>query len=182
MNKQTIMILGAGQLQVPILQRARERGYRIIVVSPDKKQPGIRYADEVVELDVRDEKNILDAAIKYKIDGITTDQTDLPVRTAAYVAENMGLPGIGYDVGCLFTDKFKMREKSRYLGILSPRYKLTHSLEQALNAIDQIGLPAIIKPIDSQASHGVSKVNSIDDLIQNYGDAASFSRVGGGTA
>lgn len=177
--KQKVMILGAGQLQVPILERAKERGYEIIIVSPDSSQPGIPYADYVVNADVRDEKAILQAAQEYRINGITTDQTDLPVRTAAYVADQMGLPSIGYKIGCLFTDKYKQRKISSQLGISSPKFHLTHSLEEALDHITEIGYPAIIKPIDSQASHGVAKITNENELIEKYQDAVAYSREGG---
>ncbi len=177
--KQRVMILGAGQLQVPILEKAKERGYEIIIVSPDSSQPGIPYADYVVNADVRDEKAILQAAQEYRINGITTDQTDLPVRTAAYVADQMELPSIGYEIGCLFTDKYMQRERSSHLGIASPKFVLTHSLEEALNHISEIGYPAIIKPIDSQASHGVAKITNEKELTEKYQDAVAYSREGG---
>jgi len=177
--KQRIMILGAGQLQVPILEKAKERGYEVVIVSPDPDQPGIPYADFIVNADVRDEIAILAAAREYQINGITTDQTDLPVRTAAYVADQMGLPSIGYETGRLFTDKYRQREKSSQLGISSPKFFLTHSLEEALDHISEIGYPAIIKPIDSQASHGVARITNENELTEKYQDAVAYSREGG---
>ena len=83
------------------------------MVSQDFKE----YADKIYDLDLRRQDEILEIAQKEKIDGIITDQTDIPVRTMAYVADNMGLPGIGYDTACLFTDKGKMRQKLEELGI-----------------------------------------------------------------
>ena len=177
--KKRVMILGAGQLQVPILEKAKERGYEIIIVSPDVNQPGIPYADFVVKADVKDQEVILRAAREYRIDGITTDQTDLPVRTAAYVADMMCLPSIGYDMGCLFTNKYMQRERCRALGIPSPRFSLTYSAEEAINSLKEIGIPAIIKPIDSQASHGVAKISNEKELKEKYQEAAAYSRDGG---
>ena len=110
------MILGAGQLQIPIIEKAKERGYTVIVVSPDADEPGVGCADYYVNADVRNYEKIIDAANYYKIDGITTDQTDIPVRTAAYVAEKMGLSGIGYEKGLLFTNKYMQRIKCKELG------------------------------------------------------------------
>lgn len=175
-SKKRVMILGAGQLQVPILEKAKERGYEIVVVSPDTNQPGIPYADYVVKADVRDKETILDAARKFRIDGITTDQTDLPVRTAAYVAEKMGLHGIGYKTGCLFTDKYAQREKCVELGIPSPRFALACTLEEARERINYIGFPVIIKPIDSQSSSGVALINNEEELEEKYRNAVKYSR------
>lgn len=174
------MILGAGQLQMPIIQRAKERGLRVIVVSPGTSDPGFMFADKIVHLDVRDKYGILEAARKFKIDGITTDQTDLPVRTVAYVAQEMGLPGIPYEIGCLFTDKYKMRKRCTELGIPTPRYALVYSIDETIEFYKKCQYNnMIIKPVDSQASHGVSKIISENKVQEYFQEAASYSRSGG---
>ncbi len=173
-----IMILGAGPLQVPIIQRAKERGLYVIVISPDEKQPGVKYADKHLGIDVRSQKDILDKARELKIDGITTDQTDLPVRTAAYVADNMGLPSIGYDKGCLFTDKFLMREKCKEIGVYVPEYALVSDIKEAEHFFEKCNSSIIIKPVDSQGSYGVAKINTKEELRIHFDEAKTFSRDG----
>ena len=177
-SRKTIMILGAGQLQIPILQRAKERGLRTVVVSPESNQPGCRYADVIVPLDVRDEIGILKAAEENHIDGVTTDQTDLPVRTAAYISERMGLPGISYELGCLFTDKYKQREKCKELGISVPRFTKVRTSEEAEQFYKECKTPVVMKPIDSQASHGVSKVIDESQIHTFFHEAAGYGRSG----
>ena len=51
------------------------------------------------------------------------EQTDAATATAAFVAERMGLPGIGYEVALAATNKWRMREKCREAGIPLPRYR-----------------------------------------------------------
>ena len=46
-QKNKIMIVGAGVYQVPLIQRAKERGLETIVVSPDGNYPGLAIADKV---------------------------------------------------------------------------------------------------------------------------------------
>ena len=43
MNK--IFVLGAGQMQVPIIKKVKERGDYCIVADFDKYAPGMKYAD-----------------------------------------------------------------------------------------------------------------------------------------
>lgn len=172
----TVMILGAGQLQVPLIQRAKERGYTVIAVSPDLSQPGVDFADEVLPLDVCDEEGILAAAIDKGIDGITTDMTDLPVRTAAFVAEKMRLPGIGYKLGCLFTDKELMRKTAKMVGVAVPKFGAYSSYDDI--PVDSLEFPVIAKPADSQASHGVSKVHSVAELEVAFYEAYEYSHSG----
>lgn len=172
------MILGAGMYQVPIIERAKERGIYTVAVSPDGDYPGLTIADKVYYYDVRDEKKVLEAAQAEKIDGITTDQTDVAVRTVAYVAEQMGLPGIGYETAVLFTDKNLMRETSKKLGLPTiPSWKVA-SLEEAMEKFRILNSVAIIKPVDSQGSRGVYRIESTEELLEKYSQAERFSRAG----
>ena len=50
-----IMILGAGVYQVPIIQKAKEKGLYTIAVSPRGNYPGLKIADKTYDLDVRDQ-------------------------------------------------------------------------------------------------------------------------------
>lgn len=173
-----IMVLGAGIYQVPLIQRAKDRGIFTIAVSPDGDYPGLKLADKIYYYDVRDEEKVLNAAREEKIDGITTDQTDVAVRTVAYVAEEMGLPGIGYETAKLFTDKNMMRERSREIGLPTiPSWKVS-SLEDALLRFRELNAEAIIKPVDSQGSRGVYRIDSTETLLEKYNSSAMHSRTG----
>lgn len=177
-NNKRIMILGASDLQVPLITKAKERGLFVIVVSPSKDEPGKRFADITIECDVRDELFLLEKAKELKIDGIITDQTDIAVRTVAFVSEKMGLPGIGYETAKLFTDKYLMRERCKEIGVPTLRYILTNELEDALRFYNSIGSDLILKPVDSQGSRGVSLINSKQKLVEKFKEAIGYSRSG----
>ena len=174
----TVMILGAGVLQIPLIERALERGFQTVVVSPVPSEPGHAIATHSEICDVVDEAGVLELARKYNIDGIITDQTDLPVRTVSYVANKLGLPGIDYDVACLFTDKYLMRERCRELGIRTLRYSLCHSLDEVVAFYESIGGDIILKPVDNQGSKGVYRISSKRDIHDKFGDAFGYSRSG----
>ena len=171
-----ILVLGAGSLQVPLIQTVKSRGYRAIVVSLYEDEPGMQIADEKVIADFCDEDIILDYALKYDICGILTDQTDIPVRTVAYVAEKMNLPGIGYETACIFTNKFLMREKCQELGIPTIRFRLAYGIGDAILFYEEIGRDVILKPINNQGSKGVYRISSLDELYAKYYEAERYSR------
>lgn len=173
-----LMILGAGVYQVPILTRAKEKGYYTIAVSPDGDYPGLQIADKVYYIDVRDKEKVLEAAAAEKIDGITTDQTDLAMETIAYVAEHLGLPGISYECARLFTDKSLMRIKGEQLGIPTIRSRVTDTAEEAADFLKELGRPAMIKPVDNQGSRGIFLVHNAEELQEHYDLARSFSKTG----
>ena len=173
-----IMILGAGRYQVPIIEAAKELGYETIAISPQGAYPGLEIADKVYNLDVRDEHGILSVARGEKISGVLTDQTDIAVRTVAYVAEHMGLPGIGYETARLFTDKYMMRERSLELGLPTIRHRLSHTLDEAMEFFREIGRAAILKPVDNQGSRGVYLIESEPELEDRFYKTSSFSPTG----
>jgi cysteine synthase A len=109
---------------------------------------------------------------------VVSEQTDVAVVTTAYVAEQMGLPGIGTEAAEAATDKFLMRERCRVAGVPIPRYELVETVEQATAAASSIGLPVVIKPVDGQASRGVARVWDAADLSFWFRKSKERSRSG----
>lgn len=176
MTKGNILVLGAGALQIPLINKVIEKGYNPVVVSLHSDEPGMQMVKDTIVADFVEEELMLQYSRQYDIVGIVTDQTDLPVRTVAYVSETMGLPGIGYETACLFTDKFKMREKCKELGIKTLEYALVDSLEAARSFYKNIGKDIIIKPLHNQGSKGVCKVTTLAELEEKYGEAERYSQ------
>lgn len=172
----TVLILGANTLQLPLIQKANELGYNTLVVSPVTDEPGHSIATFSEKCDVVDEEGVLALAKKYDICGIITDQTDLPVRTVAYVANKLDLPGNDYEVARIFTDKYLMREKCKEIGIKTVNYKLCHTLDEAVKFYNIVNRDVILKPVDNQGSKGVSKITSLDELKNKFNEAIMYSR------
>ena len=176
MPEKNILVLGAGALQIPLINRVKEKGFNPVVVSLHSDEPGMKIVKDTIVADFVEEELMLKYAQQYNVVGVVTDQTDLPVRTVAYVSEKMGLPGIDYETACLFTDKYKMREKCRELGIDTLEYKLVESLDEARDFFLDISKPIILKPIINQGSKGVCKVTTIEELELQYKEAEKYSR------
>src|SRR5215831_10798249 len=102
----TIHILGAGQWQIPAIKLAKALGYRVFVTDMYQERPGHQLADDYEVVDITDREQTLRAAGARRIDGIVCDTTDVGVPTMAWVAERLGLPGIGYDTALNFTNKY----------------------------------------------------------------------------
>ena len=175
-EEKNILVLGAGALQVPLIDRVKERGFNPVVVSLHDDEPGMKLVKDTIIADFCDEELMLQFARQFSVVGVVSDQTDLPVRTVAYVSEKMDLPGIGYETASLFTDKFRMREKCRELGIDTLQYKLVGTFEEAKKFFTNLGKPVILKPINNQGSKGVCKVSSLKELESQYQEATKYSR------
>lgn len=172
-----LMILGAGVYQYPLVEYA-SRHYSVILAAPEVSEPFRKLVSKIFILDLRQKEKILQIAREEKVDGIITDQTDIPVRTVAYAAEKLHLPGIGYETACLFTDKNKMRERLEELKLpVLPRI-CTDSLDKALAFSKAHPYPQIIKPTDNQGSRGVFKIESEEDLRRRFEEAKQHSSAG----
>lgn len=173
----TIMIIGAGDCQLPLVQEAA-KDCRVVLVAPQIDERFLPLAASTYRLDVREEARILEVARAEHIDGVMTDQTDMPVRTVAYVAEQLGLPGISAKTGILFTNKADMRRRMAELGLPVMPYRETDTLEEAEDFFQSRKGPFIIKPEDNQGSRGVAKVATLDELRAKYAEAAGYARSG----
>jgi carbamoyl-phosphate synthase large subunit len=176
--KEKLMIVGAAKFTVPVIELSKKMGFETLVVSIAGDYPGLAIADRAYEVDVRDKEAILRIARKEGIQGILTDQTDLPVPSVAYVAEKMGLPGIGYECALRITDKLKCREYCREKGFPVPAFVCAASLEEALRKSIEIGFPLVVKPTDSMAARGISIVNEPAELESKFQHAISSSTNG----
>lgn len=169
-----IMVIAGGTWQCPIVQMAKKKGYFVICSNLYEDSPAFKFADVGVVANVLDKEKNLEIAREYKPDAVLTEQTDIAVTTVAYVAEKLGIKGVGLDIAGRFTNKYKMREFTSKAGFPSPRFKLCHSIEEAKEFLQEVP-HSIIKPIDSQSSRGIHIVKSEADIEENFADCIQYS-------
>lgn len=176
--KKKLAIVGAGDFQLPLVQEASTDN-DVVLIAPVIDERFKPYIKDCCLIDVRNQEAALAFCRDQNIDGIITDQTDISVRTVAYVAEKMGLPGIGYEKGILFTDKSRMREEMVKAEIPCLPNKTVHNLESAVEFFQELkGKPVIIKPLDSQGSRGIYACHSEQEIKRYYSESESFSSTG----
>ena len=171
-------VLGGGLWQIPTIRLAKELGHEVLVTGSDPAAPGAAFADAYEAVDIRDRAGTLAAARRRRIDGIVCDTTDVGVPTAAYVAEALGLPGIGLETALRFTNKHAMRDAAAAAGVRNPRYAAVADEAQLAEAARAVGFPLIVKPVDSQSSRGVAKVAAPEALPAAFVAARAASAAG----
>lgn len=172
-----ILILGAGEGQVPLIQRAKNAGCYVIVVSPNGNYPGFEYADRCVYADISNAEKILEVAIELQIDAIATDQTDVSISSVQYVAQVLDLPCIKCNNIDNFRYKSLMREICRKNGIPTIRFCSTNDVNEAICFYNSLSAhKAILKPVDSQGSRGVIVVQALAELQEAFPIAQKYSK------
>ncbi len=172
-------VLGGGMWQVPTIQLARSMDYRVLVTDMYQQRPGYAFADWHEVVDIADRRQTLAAARRYHIDGIVCDTTDVGVPTAAFVAEQEDLPGVGLQTARRFTDKHLMRETLASAGFPQPTFAMVESVAELDSAAERIGFPLVVKPVDNQSSRGVRVVHHRNNLAHAFADAQRHSRQSG---
>ena len=101
---------------------------------------------------------------------------DPGVITAAYVAEQMGLPNVGpYESVCILQNKGRFREFLTKNGFTVPTAKYYNNIDDALKDVEMFNWPVIVKPTDSAGSKGVTRVEKSEDLEKSIQYALSYS-------
>jgi biotin carboxylase len=173
-----LMIVGASVLQLPAILKAKEMGLHVAVVDFNPQAIGIPYADEYYNASTMDEDAVLAAAEKYQPDGIMTLATDMPMRGVAKTSDKLHLHSISYETAVKATDKYDMIKAFKEHNVPSPWYFVVDTLDELKAHMADVTFPCIIKPTDNAGSHGVAKVYSFQELLENYEYAHSCSRHG----
>ena len=170
------MLLGGLRYLLPVIEEAHKLGVHVITADYLPDNIAHKYSDEYCNVSIIDKEAVLKAAQELQIDGILSHAVDPGVTSAAYVAEEMGLPfQCSYEAACILQDKSRFREFLTENGFNCPHARGYSNVEDALKDIDFFTWPVIVKPVDSAGSKGVTKVESPQDLSKAIETALSSS-------
>ncbi|MDR2306788.1 MAG: D-alanine--D-alanine ligase [Paucimonas sp.] len=90
--------------------------------------------------------------------------------------ECLGIPytGSGILASALAMDKLRTKQVWQSLGIPTPRHAVLGSEQDCVAASAELGFPLIVKPAHEGSSIGMAKVNSEQELVAAWKDAAKY--------
>lgn len=163
----TVVLIGVGFDQVPMIDRARELGCCIIGLDANPSAIGGPLCDYFYIGDIKD-PDIVEGLISMhrgrhggqSIDGVICPATELG-PSAGKLIDKYHLNGIGEKTAYRMTNKVERRIMLDQLGILQPFWGLP---------IDNWNrFPCIIKPAMLSAAVGVKRINNLEQLaIEEY--------------
>lgn len=170
-----IMILPAGWEQVPLIKAAKARGLWVLAVHEDPKAEGRAHADAFEACSSRELDKLVALARKHEIDSVATDACDYSTYAAAYLSEALGFPALSLHAAVCGTNKRLQRERVRAAGLPQPEFVATHSVEEARAALERMGLPVVVKPVDNRGAFGVTVVTKPGQFHEAFLEAAANS-------
>ena len=172
-----ILVFPGTQWQVPLIEKIQEMGHQALVVNPDPEAPGMKKADKTLISDIFDKDKVVAYGKEQHIDAVMSDECDIAMNMVAELGKAFNVPTMDEETAALFTDKFLMREFSKRHGLKYPEYKFCKTVDDAIALQKEINKPIIIKPLDSNASHGVFKCSNEEEIREHFAESMSFSRV-----
>jgi biotin carboxylase len=154
----TLLIIGAGRLQMPAYIVGRRLGLHLVGVDRNSQAPGLAMADASYPIDTRDVEGIMTVARRHAVDGVVTLCTDQPVRVVSAVAAQLGLRAISPEAAALATNKAAMRDAFARAGAPSPKHRRVRNKAALSEAIADLGLPVIVKPPAASGSRGICTI------------------------
>lgn len=171
-----LAIIGGGVMATYFGAACHRLGYEGHYFSmPDGKvDDGI--VDVYHEINIFEKERITDICREIGVDGVVAT-TELSVPIAAFVAEQLGLLGVPYEVAQVVTNKYRNRECVKDLKeLLSPKYVEATCIEDIKTS--DIPYPMILKPTNLGGKRGITVVYNESELPKAFDYATESFRKG----
>lgn len=128
-----------------------------------------RYLSGYVQAPLRDPDAVLQALRREMMrTGVSFDRVECLwepfVELAAWLREQLGIPGMSYETAFAFRDKEAMKRRVEAAGLRVPHHAKCSTQDEVRAAVARIGYPVCIKPIAGAGSADTFRVDSSDEL------------------
>lgn len=155
-----VLILNTSHNDLRLILALKEMGFYVVSIGNRPGLVGEKYVNQYIQMDYSCKEEVLALSRKLNIDAICACCNDIGVITAAYVAEEMGLPGHdSYENTLIMHHKDRFKKFAREYGITTPQSEYFFEEEDAVKWLDKAEYPIIVKPTDLSAGRGVAKAD-----------------------
>lgn len=174
----TLMIIGAGKAQVPLIEAAKRENYHTVVCDLNPTAPGVSIADKYCRVSTKDRDGLLSVAKNNEIHGVVAN-SEYAMCDVAYITENLGLVGNSEYSIAILSSKSRFREAQKQAGLYAPRFVTVAPYKQ-YKQLDEndIFFPNIIKPDMSSGSRGTVLIAKPENIENDLIKAMKISRNG----
>lgn len=174
-----ILIIGAGDYQLPAILRARQMGHAVYCVDYKEGQPGFDSADGYKIIDVKDRNACLEYARELSVDGVLSWGATLTLPTVSYIGQSLNLPCMPMATSVMSMNKYHIKATLDGCGLNSAgqAFEINNWDEARQRAFT---LPFVVKPADGSGSKGVCIVREqqeIEQALQYAFDSARNSQI-----
>jgi phosphoribosylglycinamide formyltransferase 2 len=172
-----IMLLGSGELGKEFVIAAKRLGQYVIAVDAYNDAPAQQVADEREVIDMLNGAELDRIVAKHRPDIIVPEIE--AIRTERfYDYEAQGIKVIPSAKAANFTMNRKaIRDlAAKELGLRTADYRYANSLEELQQAVNEVGIPCVVKPLMSSSGKGQSVIKNSNDIENAWEYAQSGKR------
>jgi len=176
-NSTKIMLLGSGELGKEVAIEANRLGCEVIAVDRYPNAPAMLVAQKSHVVDMKNKEALLEIIRREKPDYILPEIEALSIE-ALFEAEKEGFNVIP---NAEAVNKTMHRKNIRVfaaeeLGLKTSKYKFVKSLDELNEAVKEIGIPCVVKPVMSSSGHGQSIIKNADEIEKAWNFAQEDAR------
>ncbi len=171
------MLLGSGELGKEFVIAAKRLGQFVVAVDSYSGAPAQQVADVAEVIDMLD-GSALDALIARHHPDIIVPEIEAIRTERFYAYEQQGIQVVPSARAANFTMNRKaIRDlASKELGVRTARFRYAASLAELQEAVAEIGLPCVVKPLMSSSGKGQSTVRCAGDVEAAWNYSQSGKR------
>ena len=181
--KHKVLILGTLGEFTELVQKAKKRGYEVVVCDGYPDGIARKYADKDYTIPVTDIDSIAQMCREEKIDGIITSFSDLLLECMVKIAAKTGLPCyLKSEQLPWYRDKSACREVLDKLGLPTPGFRKVPvdllkqgSEEEIQKSVSGLQYPLISKPLDKYGSRGIFIIHDQGEIVTKALQTAEYT-------
>jgi phosphoribosylglycinamide formyltransferase 2 len=177
-----VLFCGSGELGKEVVIELQRFGVEVIAVDRYANAPAMHVAHRFHVIDMLDAK-ALRAVIELEKPDFIVPEIEAIATSELLALENEGFTVIpsARAVNLTMNREGIRRLAGETLGLKTSPYKFADNHEAYLKAVEEIGLPCVIKPIMSSSGKGQSTVMTKDDIESAWSYSQEGGRSGAGT-
>ncbi|MBT2728619.1 phosphoribosylglycinamide formyltransferase 2 [Bacillus sp. ISL-75] len=167
-----VLLLGSGELGKETIIEAQRLGLETIAVDRYENAPAMQVAHRSYVVDMLDGEELRRVIEQEKPDLVVPEIEAIATETLIGL-ENEGFRIVPTAKAVNLTmDREGIRRlASEELGLPTAKYAFANTLEELRDAVEEIGIPCVIKPIMSSSGKGQTVCRSIEDVEWSWNEA-----------
>ncbi|GAU09657.1 formate-dependent phosphoribosylglycinamide formyltransferase [Desulfoplanes formicivorans] len=176
-----VLLLGSGELGKEVVIELQRLGVEVIAVDRYANGPAMQVAHRSYTLSMLDGTRLREIVEQEKPDYIVPEIEAIATDTLQEL-EDEGFTVIPTARATRLTMNREgiRRLAAEELGIKTSPYRFAATKEEFVQAVEEIGIPCVVKPIMSSSGHGQSAVRSEDQIEAAWELSQSEGRTGAG--
>ena len=177
-----VLLLGSGELGKEVVIELQRFGVEVVAADRYDRAPAMQVAHRCHTLNMLDPAALRDLIAHEKPDLVVPEIEAIHTPTLVELERDHGLRVIPTARAARLTmDREGIRRlAAETLGLPTSPYRFVDSREEYLQAVREIGLPCVVKPVMSSSGKGQSTVRSEADIEHAWDYAQTGGRAGSG--